>query len=329
MTNSDPANCTSTIGVDDVDPVALLGPADANLRALASHFRTRIVARAGTLNLSGPAEEQEELAEVVYRLVARVRAGEPVNPEVVAAEIGRLRESRAPEPKPKRDCEPGPTTLKTPRKLIVAKTRNQQHYLRAIASHDIVMAIGPAGTGKTYLAVAAALESLVAGRSSRIILTRPAVEAGESLGFLPGSFKEKVDPYLRPLYDALFDMMPMERTQRLIEQEVIEVAPLAFMRGRTLSDAYIILDEAQNTTSTQMRMFLTRLGWRSKAIVTGDITQVDLAEEHRSGLVEAEERLAGVQGIAIVHLTDADVVRPPLVSRVIRAYENRPENGRP
>jgi phosphate starvation-inducible PhoH-like protein len=318
VTRPDSESCSHSISIDDLDPTALLGPADANLRALASHFRTRIIARDGSLTLSGPRDEEEALLCLINKLIARCRAGEPVTPEYVNAETARHRQVK---------CEPGSSeldyavALKTPRKAIVPKTRNQRSYVSAIRNHDIIFAIGPAGTGKTYLAVAAALESLVAGRSSRIVLTRPAVEAGESLGYLPGSFKEKVDPYLRPLYDALFDMMPMERTQRLIEQEVIEVAPLAFMRGRTLSDAYIILDEAQNTTSTQMRMFLTRLGWNSKAIVTGDVTQVDLAREHVSGLIEAEERLQDVPGIAICRLTDADVVRPPLVSRIIRAYD--------
>jgi phosphate starvation-inducible PhoH-like protein len=321
----DDTNVSRSILIDDVDPLSLLGPADCNLNALSRHFQTRIVSRGGQIMLTGPAREQAELDDLVQRLATRCRKGEPITPELVDAEVGWLRRSR--EPKPEATEEPEVRTIKTPRKTIVPKSRNQQVYLRAIHQNDVVLAIGPAGTGKTYLAVAAALESLVSGHSSRIVLTRPAVEAGESLGYLPGTFKEKVDPYLRPLYDALFDMMPLERTKRLIEEEVIEVAPLAFMRGRTLSDAHVILDEAQNTTSTQMRMFLTRLGWNSKAIVTGDVTQIDLAHDHVSGLVEAEERLRSVPGIAIVHLTDADVVRPPLVAKIIRAYENRNQSG--
>jgi phosphate starvation-inducible protein PhoH and related proteins len=342
-----PDLCSHSISYEDVDPLALLGPADANLNALSRHFRTRIVARAGNLNLSGPKEEEQALLDLIYKLISRCRSGEPVSPEFIDAEAGRLTrvyarpEVRSAKSEPRGSafgvqnselssaCEPDTVSLKTPRKTIVAKTRNQRTYLGALERNDIIFAIGPAGTGKTYLAVAAALSSLVAGRSSRIVLTRPAVEAGESLGYLPGSFKDKVDPYLRPLYDALFDMMPMERTQRLIEQEVIEVAPLAFMRGRTLSDAYIILDEAQNTTSTQMRMFLTRLGWNSKAIVTGDVTQIDLAAHCVSGLVEASDRLTGVPGIAIIRLTEADVVRPPLVSRIIRAYDRTNGEDRP
>lgn len=324
--------CSHTISIEDIDPLALLGPADANLNAIARHFRTRIVARGHAVMLNGPKEEEEELLSLFDLMLARCRNGEPVTPEYIAAESARLARRSAIEASAGNgtsSCEPDSVTIKTPRKTIMPKTRNQRAYLRALQGNDIIFAIGPAGTGKTYLAVAAALESLVAGECSRIVLTRPAVEAGESLGYLPGSYKEKVDPYLRPLYDALFDMMPMERTQRLIEQEVIEVAPLAFMRGRTLSDSYIILDEAQNTTSTQMRMFLTRLGWHSKAIVTGDVTQIDLAQHYVSGLVEAEQRLAGVEGIAIVRLTEYDVVRPPLVSRIIRAYDSSARESGP
>ncbi len=319
-------SCSHSISVEDLDPLALLGPADVNLTTLAKHYKTAIVVRDGRIMLSGPKAEESELMGLLDRLLAHVRRGEPLSPELINAEVDRLRRSGEPDAG---KGEPEVLAIRTPRKAIFAKTHNQRIYLQAIQRSDIILAVGPAGTGKTYLAVAAALESLVSGHSSRIILTRPAVEAGESLGYLPGTFKEKVDPYLRPLYDALFDMMPMERVQRLIEQEVIEVAPLAFMRGRTLSDAYIILDEAQNTTSTQMRMFLTRLGWNSKAIVTGDITQIDLAAEHASGLIEAVDRLDGVTGISIVRLTDADVVRPPLVSRIIRAYENRPAPDAP
>jgi phosphate starvation-inducible PhoH-like protein len=296
------ASCSHSISVEDIDPLALLGPADVNLTTLAKHYKTAIVVRDGRIMLSGPKAEESELMGLLDRLLARVRRGEPLSPELISAEVDRLRRSREPGAA---KGEPEVLAIRTPRKAIFAKTHNQRIYLQAIQRSDIILAVGPAGTGKTYLAVAAALESLVSGHSSRIILTRPAVEAGESLGYLPGTFKEKVDPYLRPLYDALFDMMPMERVQRLIEQEVIEVAPLAFMRGRTLSDAYIILDEAQNTTSTQM----------------------DLAAANTSGLIEAVERLTGVTGISIVRLTDADVVRPPLVSRIIRAYENRQPPG--
>ena len=207
------------------------------------------------------------------------------------------------------------------RRRITAKNLSQRRYIELMRTRDLVLALGPAGTGKTYLAMAIAIAALNRHEVSRVILTRPAVEAGEKLGFLPGTMAEKVDPYLRPLYDALSDMMPSEKAARLMERGVIEVAPLAFMRGRTLNDAFVILDEAQNTTSEQMKMFLTRLGFDSKAVVTGDITQIDLPAEKRSGLVEAAEVLHGVDGIGFMRFTELDVVRHPLVQSVIRAYE--------
>ncbi len=317
-----------------MDQVELLGPADVNLTTVARFYRTYIVYRDGILRFSGPRTEKAELQELFERLIARCRRGERITPELIESEVYRLREAEGRLTEGTRSLLEKPerlpvdlSVIHTPRKTIVPKSTNQRRYLEAIQESDIVFAIGPAGTGKTYLAVAVAVSALISGRASRIILTRPAVEAGESLGYLPGTFKEKIDPYLRPLYDALFDMLPMERTQRLIEQEVIEVAPLAFMRGRTLSDAYIILDEAQNTTSSQMKMFLTRLGWNSKAIITGDVTQIDLSHQHVSGLVEAERILAGIEGISIIHFDKGDVVRPPLVSRIIHAYEGKKEKG--
>ena len=301
-----------------VNPVCLLGPADANLRELERLYRTRITVRTDRVRFTGPEAERAELEELFRRLVGRCRRGEVIGPELVRAEVERLR-----------GCDTGPErggpghdalTVRTPRKTIVAKSPNQQAYLKAIAGSEITFAIGPAGTGKTYLAVATAVAALQSGRCNRIILTRPAVEAGESLGYLPGSFKDKVDPYLRPLYDALFDMIPLDRARRLLEEEVIEVAPLAFMRGRTLSDSHVILDEAQNTTPVQMRMFLTRLGWNTRVIVTGDVTQIDLERPDTSGLIEAERLLSAVRGISICRFTELDVVRPPLVSRIIAAY---------
>lgn len=323
------------ISAEDVDQVELLGPADINLATIARFYRTYVVFRDSLLRLSGPRSEQGELEELFARLIARCRRGERITPELVEAEVRRLRSEKRGENQeaertaPEDETAPsGVTVLHTPRKTIIPKSENQRRYLEEIAQNDIVFAIGPAGTGKTYLAVAVAVNTLISDRCSRIILTRPAVEAGESLGYLPGTFKEKIDPYLRPLYDALFDMMPLERTRRLIEQEVIEVAPLAFMRGRTLSDAFIILDEAQNTTSTQMKMFLTRLGWNSKSIVTGDITQIDLSHQHTSGLVEAQTLLKGIEGISIIYFNKDDVVRPPLVSRIIHAYEGKENNAK-
>jgi phosphate starvation-inducible PhoH-like protein len=207
------------------------------------------------------------------------------------------------------------------KKVLAPKTINQRRYIDAIERHDLVFGIGPAGTGKTYLAVAMAVSAMLAKRISRIILTRPAVEAGERLGFLPGTLQEKIDPYLRPLYDALFDMLDGEKVEKLLERNVIEVAPLAFMRGRTLNDAFIILDEAQNCTGEQMKMVLTRQGFNSKMVVTGDPTQIDLPSGRRSGVVEAEDVLRGVEGISFVHFDDRDVVRHALVQRIVKAYE--------
>ncbi len=322
------------IPAEDIDQVELLGPADINLTTISRFYRTYVVFRDGLLRFSGPRSEQTELEQLFTRLLARCRRGERITPELIEAEVRRLRNEKGEGEQVQTDIplsvgqskEPKgeeSLVLHTPRKTIIPKSENQRRYLREIYQNDVVFAIGPAGTGKTYLAVAVAVNALISGKCSRLILTRPAVEAGESLGYLPGTFKEKIDPYLRPLYDALFDMMPLERTQRLIEQEVIEVAPLAFMRGRTLSDAFIILDEAQNTTSSQMKMFLTRLGWNSKAIVTGDITQIDLSHQYTSGLVEAQTLLLGIEGISIVYFNKEDVVRPPLVSRIIHAYEEK------
>jgi phosphate starvation-inducible PhoH-like protein len=213
------------------------------------------------------------------------------------------------------------------RRRIAAKNLNQRRYIETMQTRDVVFAVGPAGTGKTYLAMAMAIASLNRHEISRVVLTRPAVEAGEKLGFLPGSMAEKVNPYLRPLYDALNDMMPFEKASRLMERGVIEVAPLAFMRGRTLNDAFVILDEAQNTTSEQMKMLLTRLGHDSKVVVTGDVTQIDLPTEKRSGLVEAVDLLQGIEGIEFIHFTEKDVVRHELVQAIILAYERKGGGG--
>ncbi|MGC1647351.1 MAG: PhoH family protein, partial [Candidatus Sulfotelmatobacter sp.] len=207
------------------------------------------------------------------------------------------------------------------RRTVQPKSPNQRRYLEAIENHDMVFGVGPAGTGKTYLAVAMAISALLNKQVNRIILARPAVEAGERLGFLPGTLQEKIDPYLRPLYDALFDMLDPERVERYLEKNIIEIAPIAFMRGRTLNDSFVILDEAQNTTSEQMKMFVTRLGFNSKAVITGDVTQIDLPSPRRSGLIEAVDILQGVNGLAFVHFDESDVVRHHLVQRIIRAYD--------
>ena len=213
-------------------------------------------------------------------------------------------------------------TLQAGKRNVTPKTLNQKLYVEAIEKHDMVFGIGPAGTGKTYLAVSMAVRALLEKKVSRIVLTRPAVEAGERLGFLPGTLQEKIDPYLKPLYDALYDMLDVERVDRHLERGVIEIAPIAFMRGRTLNDSFVILDEAQNTTPEQMKMFLTRIGYSSKAVITGDVTQIDLPLGKMSGLVEARNVISGVEGISFIHFNDRDVVRHPLVQRIVRAYES-------
>jgi phosphate starvation-inducible PhoH-like protein len=213
-------------------------------------------------------------------------------------------------------------TVQAGKRTVTPKTLNQKLYLEAIERNDMVFGIGPAGTGKTWLAVSMAVRALLEKKVNRIVLTRPAVEAGERLGFLPGTLQEKIDPYLKPLYDALYDMLDVERVDRHLERGVIEIAPIAFMRGRTLNDSFVILDEAQNTTSEQMKMFLTRIGYNSKAVITGDVTQIDLPFGKTSGLIEAREVVSGVEGISFVHFNDRDVVRHPLVQRIVRAYES-------
>jgi len=323
-----------SISFTGIDPVALLGTADENLAVIGRTFRSLVTARDDRIRVNARDSEHRALRELLVRMVSKAKSGVRVTPEIVKCEIERLTEAHEPaagavertaaraESAPREEA--GEDAVSTPRLLVRPKTMHQRDYVRAIDSHDVVIAIGPAGTGKTYLAVAKAVSALVTGKVARIVLTRPAVEAGESLGFLPGGFKEKVDPYLRPLYDAIYDMIPVERMKRLVDEQVIEVAPLAYMRGRTLSDSFVILDEAQNTTSIQMKMFLTRLGWNSKAVVTGDITQIDLDHRHGSGLIEAQHRLRHIPAIRICLMDKSDVVRPPLVAEIIQAYENQP-----
>ncbi len=285
-----------------------------NLLELQRALGVRATLRGDTLTLGGTLEQIERATPVVQGLIDLARIGESIAPE----DVYRI----ASEPGAELPATSGDGRIVLPgmRKAIVAKTAGQKDYLAAIAAHDIVIGIGPAGTGKTYLAVAKAVEALARKRVKRIILARPAVEAGESLGFLPGDLQAKVDPYLRPLYDALEDMMPSEKVQKALETRIIEIAPLAYMRGRTLSDAFIILDEAQNATGAQMKMFLTRLGVNSRAVITGDKTQVDLPKREDSGLIQVERILPGIEGIAFCYLQDTDVVRHRLVRDIIRAY---------
>jgi len=302
------------INTEGADPLLLAGVNDQNLLELQRAFGIKAALRGDWLNVSGTSEQIEEATPILQAMLDLARMGEAVAPD----DIHRLMAQD--EPEIKTGLDDHRIVLPGIRKAIVPKTQGQTDYVKAIEEHDIVIGVGPAGTGKTYLAVAKAVEYLARKRVRRIVLARPAVEAGESLGFLPGDLQAKVDPYLRPLYDALGDMMPAERVQRAIESNVIEIAPLAYMRGRTLSDAFIILDEAQNATGAQMKMFLTRLGINSKTVVTGDKTQIDLSQREESGLVQVERILANVDGIALRYLHDADVVRHRLVREIIKAY---------
>ena len=302
------------LSTEGADPLLLGGVNDVNLLELQRALGVRATLRGDTLTLGGTLEQIERATPVVQGLIDLARMGESIAPEDVyriASEPGAELPTAGAD---------GRIVLPGMRKAIIAKTPGQKDYLAAFAAHDVVVGIGPAGTGKTYLAVAKAVEALARRRVKRIILARPAVEAGESLGFLPGDLQAKVDPYLRPLYDALEDMMPHEKVQKALETRTIEIAPLAYMRGRTLSDAFIILDEAQNATGAQMKMFLTRLGVNSRVVVTGDKTQVDLPKREDSGLIQVERILPGIDGIAFCYLQDTDVVRHRLVREIVRAY---------
>lgn len=307
---------THRISTEGADPLLLAGVNDANLVELQRTFGLRVSFRGDTLSLAGSPEQIERAVPVIHGLVDLVRMGEVVSVDDVA----RLAAADSQPGEQPTSTADGRIVLPGLRRAIVPKTQGQREYIQAIATHDIVVGIGPAGTGKTYLAVAMAVEALARKRVKRIILARPAVEAGESLGFLPGDLQAKVDPYLRPLYDALEDMMPHDRVQRALESRTIEIAPLAYMRGRTLADAFIILDEAQNATGAQMKMFLTRLGVNSRTVVTGDKTQIDLPKREDSGLVQVERVLPGIDGIAFHYLNEADVVRHRLVREIVRAY---------
>ncbi len=304
---------THRLSTEGADPLLLAGVNDANMLELERLLGLRVSFRGDALALTGTAEQLERGVPVGQGMIDLVRMGEAVT----ADDVSRLVAEGPMEPPPVAD---GRIVLPGLRRAIAPKTQGQREYLQAIAANDIVVGIGPAGTGKTYLAVAKAVEALARKRVTRIILARPAVEAGESLGFLPGDLQAKVDPYLRPLYDALEDMMPHDRVQRALESRTIEIAPLAYMRGRTLSDAFIILDEAQNATGAQMKMFLTRLGVNSRTVVTGDKTQIDLPRREESGLVQVERVLQGIDGIAFCYLNEGDVVRHRLVREIIRAY---------
>ncbi|GAF26322.1 phosphate starvation-inducible protein phoH, predicted ATpase [Moorella thermoacetica Y72] len=300
----------------------IFGHQDENLKFIESHTPARIIARGNEITLSGDRREVQVLEKLFRQLIKLARAGTIINTATINYTWNLVRRQDGSQDQPDLAQALGEVIYVTPRgKQIRPKTLGQLRYIQAMRRYDIVFGIGPAGTGKTYLAVVMAVNALRARSVERIILARPAVEAGEKLGFLPGDLKEKVNPYLRPLYDGLYDVLGLETAQKYMEKNIIEVAPLAYMRGRTLDDAFIILDEAQNTTSEQMKMFLTRIGFGSRAVITGDITQVDLPRETTSGLVEVQRILKGIEGIAIEYLTEADVVRHPLVQEIIKAYE--------
>ena len=307
---------THRVSTEGADQLLVAGVNDQNLLELQRATGVRASIRGDNISLTGPLDAVERATPVVQAMVDLARSGEAVGVDDVSrfAADGPAAADTMGSGGDEKIVLPGL------RRAIAAKTSGQREYLKLISLNDIVVGIGPAGTGKTYLAVAKAVEALARKRVKRIILARPAVEAGESLGFLPGDLQAKVDPYLRPLYDALEDMMPADRVAKALEQRVIEIAPLAYMRGRTLNDAFIILDEAQNATAAQMKMFLTRLGANSKVVVTGDKTQIDLPKREDSGLVQVERILPGIDGIGFMYLNELDVVRHRLVREIIKAY---------
>ena len=300
----------------------LLGNQDAHLRGMEKALGVKISATGSGLNIAGEDHQRDLAGRVATQLYGLIKSGYPVYPSDVDYAIRILSRNRSAK---LRDIFLDTVYISSKRRTITPKSLAQKSYIDAIRSHDIVFGIGPAGTGKTYLAMAVAVAALMKQKVSRVVLTRPAVEAGEKLGFLPGDLAEKINPYLRPLYDALYDMVDFDRARKMIERGTIEVAPLAFMRGRTLNDSFVILDEAQNTTSEQMKMFLTRLGYGSQAVITGDITQIDLPPGTRSGLKEARSILRDIDGIEFTLFTEKDVVRHRLVQDVISAYERDQE----
>jgi phosphate starvation-inducible PhoH-like protein len=306
----------------------LLGDGDKNLRLIEKLEGIRITARGDKITLTGEAHSVDLVENLLGQIYRLIQKGFPVYSTDIGFAHRILSENRSVRLE---EIFLDKVYISSKKKVITPKSIAQKQYIDAIRKHDMVFGVGPAGTGKTYLAMAMAVSYLMDRRVNRIVLTRPAVEAGERLGFLPGDLVEKVNPYLRPVYDALYDMMEFDKAQALMEKGIIEVAPLAFMRGRTLNDSFIILDEAQNTTSEQMKMFVTRLGWGAKAVVTGDVTQIDLPSGKTSGLVEVEQILGSTEGIQFVYFSEIDVVRHPLVSAIIKAYNHlsrKKTNGR-
>lgn len=299
---------------------ALFGDHDNHLARIEEMLGVSVASRGNRVMISGDPERQGQARQVLKSLYARLEKGQEVS---VGDVEGAVRMASSMKSEVSNGGDDSTTVIRTRKRHIQARSPAQIHYIQALRRHELAFGLGPAGTGKTYLAVAVAIEMMLAGKVDRLILSRPAVEAGERLGFLPGNMRDKIDPYLRPLYDALYDMLPAEQVTAQLENGVIEVAPLAFMRGRTLSNAFVILDEAQNTSPVQMKMLLTRLGENSRMVVTGDLTQIDLPIGVPSGLKDALNTLDGVEGIAFVRFSEADVVRHPLVTRVVSAYAAR------
>ena len=307
------------IELDDSNTVKILyGELNTNLKEIENLYNIKVHSRGTKLVLKGSEEDIQEADTFIHSVYELIKKGYVPDPGDLELASRVLRESTTSLEEIFLDT----VCISIRKKIITPKSVNQKVYIEAIRKNDIVFGIGPAGTGKTYLAMSMAVAAFLNKNVNRIILARPAVEAGEKLGFLPGDLYQKVDPYLRPLFDALYEMMDYEKASRLIEKGVIEIVPLAFMRGRTLNDAFVILDEAQNTTSTQMKMFLTRLGFSSKAVITGDITQIDLSENDKSGLIDAKTILKDINGIEFVYFSKTDVVRHPLVRKIIEAYDN-------
>ena len=299
----------------------LFGQSDAFLNIVEARFNVKVLLKSEGLEISGKNfDDVDRVTKTFESLLHLIRSGQSINANDVKYAI---RTSKGDAPVPLEKAANEAISVFSKRGVVRPKTPTQKRYVSAIKSHDLVFGIGPAGTGKTYLAMAMAVSALKSGQVSRIILTRPAVEAGERLGFLPGDIEAKINPYLRPLYDALYDMVPPDSLERYVERNVIEVAPIAFMRGRTLNNSFVVLDEAQNATIEQMKMFLTRLGFDSRAVVTGDITQTDLPTDTKSGLVDAQSVLSDVDGIAFIHFSKEDVVRHELVQQIVEAYEER------
>ena len=319
-----------TLEPDDVERLAnLCGPFDEHLRQIELRLGVEIANRGNVFRVSGPEPMAARAARFIKQLYGALDDA-PLSAHelhvMLADVVNDIDDGTAPRKRDDADIEPQEVVIRVKRGSVRGRGANQAKYLHAIAFNDVNFGIGPAGTGKTFLGVASAVEALNAGRVQRLILVRPAVEAGEKLGFLPGDLSQKVDPYLRPLYDALYEMLGIDKVMRLIERNVIEIAPLAYMRGRTLNDAFVILDEAQNTTTEQMKMFLTRIGFGSVAVVTGDVTQIDLPKHVKSGLRDAINVLRNVEGISFTFFTAKDVVRHPLVQRIVRAYERHVED---